>query len=208
MSNMDFFQIGALKVFAELGQLIEEDERNQIKFMDLPVDIIQNNIACHLLKDKTINKIFHNNVDNELKFLLFGNNIELPYMNLNNRGNKIEVKNDELIKYVNYILKQKNINKVVKNISVSFYERESKGKSCFSWIEKTINLLDKENKLIAWINEVYTFGIMNIRTTFLKLVIRQEDKDIVQTIKKENIVNECNSIHNYISECIQNYYSD
>ena len=26
MSNIDFFQIGALKVFAELGQLIEEDE--------------------------------------------------------------------------------------------------------------------------------------------------------------------------------------
>ena len=49
---------------------------------------------------------------------------------------------------------------------------------------------------------------MNIRTTYLKLVIRQQDKDIVQTIKKENIVNECNSIHNYISECIQNYYSD
>jgi hypothetical protein len=59
MSNMDFFQIGALKVFAELGQLIEEDERNQIKFMDLPIDIIQNNIVCHLQKDKTINKIFY-----------------------------------------------------------------------------------------------------------------------------------------------------
>ena len=68
MSNIDFFQIGALKVFAELGQLIEEDEKKQIKFMDLPVDIIQNNIACHLLKDKTINKIFHNIVDNELNF--------------------------------------------------------------------------------------------------------------------------------------------
>ena len=146
--------------------------------------------------------------DNELKYILFGKNIELPYMNLNNMDNEIEVKNDELIKYVNYILKQKNINKVVKNISVSFYERRAKGKSCLTWIEKTINLMGKENKLIAWINEVYTFGIMNIRTTFLKLVIRQEDKDIVQTIKKENIVNECNSIHNYISECIQNYYSD
>ena len=206
MSNMDFFQIGALKVFAELGQLIEEDEKKQFKFMDLPSDIIQNNIACHLLKDKTINKIFHNNVDNELKFLLFGNNIELPYMNLNNRGNKIEVKNDELIKYVNYILKQKGINKVVKNISVDFHERT--GKKCFTWIEQTIDLLDNENNSIAYINEVCTFGIMNIRTTYLKLVIRQEDKDIVQTIKKENIVNECYSIHNYISECIQNYYSD
>ena len=32
MSNMDFFQIGALKVFAELGQLIEEDEKKASKF--------------------------------------------------------------------------------------------------------------------------------------------------------------------------------
>jgi tRNA U34 5-carboxymethylaminomethyl modifying GTPase MnmE/TrmE len=208
MSNIDFFQIGALKVFAELGQLIEEDESNQIKFMDLPTDIIQINISKYLLEDKQINKIFHNQEDNELKFILFGNNIELPYMNLNNRGNKIEVKNDELLKYVNYILKQKGINKVVKNISVEFHERQSNSKNCFSWIEKTINLLDKENNSIAWINEVSTFGIMNIRTTYLKLVIKQEDKDIVQTIKKENIINECYSIHNYISECIQNYYSD
>jgi dihydroneopterin aldolase len=206
MSNMDFFQIGALKVFADIGALIEEDEKNQIKFMDLPTDIIQINISKYLLEDKQINKIFHNQEDNELKFILFGNNIELPYMNLNNRGNKIEVKNDELLKYVNYILKQKGINKVVKNISVDFHERT--GKKCFTWIEQTINLLDKENKLVAWINEVTTFGIMNIRTTYLKLVIKQEDKDIVQTIKKENIVNECYSIHNYISECIQNYYSD
>ncbi len=140
MSNIDFYQIGALKVFAHIGALIEEDDRNQIKFIDLPADIIQNNISKYLLEDKQINKIFHNQEDNELKLILFGNNIELPYMNLNNRGNKIEVKNDELLKYVNYILKQKGINKVVKNISVDFHERQSKGKNCFSWIEKTINL--------------------------------------------------------------------
>ena len=41
MSNMDFFQIGALKVFAELGQLIEEDERNKTKFSDIPSDIMK-----------------------------------------------------------------------------------------------------------------------------------------------------------------------
>ena len=41
MSNIDFFQIGALKVFAELGQLIEEDERNKIKFSDIPTDIMK-----------------------------------------------------------------------------------------------------------------------------------------------------------------------
>ena len=55
MSNIDFFHIGALKVFAELGQLIEEDK---IKFVDLPIDIIQNNIFNHLKTDKTINKYF------------------------------------------------------------------------------------------------------------------------------------------------------
>jgi hypothetical protein len=54
MSNIDFFQIGALKVFAELGQLIEEDEKNQVKFIDLPIDMIQNNILNHLKKDKLL----------------------------------------------------------------------------------------------------------------------------------------------------------
>ena len=35
MSNIDFFQIGALKVFAELGQLIEEDDMR----MDAPASL-------------------------------------------------------------------------------------------------------------------------------------------------------------------------
>jgi len=122
---MDYYQIGALKVFADLGALIEEDEKNKIKFIDLPTDIIQNNISKYLLEDKQINKIFHNKEDilalegsparrentrvrdNELKYILFGKNIELPYMNIYSIENKMEVKNDELIKYVNYILKQK-----------------------------------------------------------------------------------------------------
>ncbi len=52
---MDFYKIGALKVFAELGALIEGDE---IKFMDLPIDVIQNNIACYLLEDKLLMKYF------------------------------------------------------------------------------------------------------------------------------------------------------
>ena len=178
------------------------------------------------MKDKTINKIFHEHDDilalegsparrentrvrdNELKYILFGKNIELPYMNIYSIENKMEVKNDELMKYVNYILKQKNINKTVKKIDVTFYEKHAKGKSCFTWIEKIINLRDKENKLIAWINEVNTFGILNQRNTYLSLVLKQEDKNISQTIKKENIIHECYNIHNYISECINKYYSD
>ena len=39
MSNIDFFQIGA--VFAELGQLIEEDEGKRTKFTDIPSDIMK-----------------------------------------------------------------------------------------------------------------------------------------------------------------------
>ena len=52
---MDFYKIGALKVFADLGALIEEDE---IKFMDLPIDIIQNNIFNHLKLIKLLIKYF------------------------------------------------------------------------------------------------------------------------------------------------------
>ena len=64
---MDFYKIGALKVFADLGALIEEDK---IKFMDLPIYIIQNNIFNHLKTDKTINKIFYVKDDYYLQNLL------------------------------------------------------------------------------------------------------------------------------------------
>ena len=60
MSNMDFFQIGALKVFAELGQLIEEDERNKTKFTDIPTDIMK------IIKNHVTN--FKDN-EEEYKFL-------------------------------------------------------------------------------------------------------------------------------------------
>ena len=72
MSDIDFFHIGALKVFAELGQLIEEDKKTQIKFMDLPSDIIYNNITKYLLEDKQINKIFNEKDDYYLQMLLLG----------------------------------------------------------------------------------------------------------------------------------------
>ncbi len=37
----DLYKIGALKVFADIGALIEEDERNKFFFTDLPTDIIK-----------------------------------------------------------------------------------------------------------------------------------------------------------------------
>ena len=80
---MDFYKIGALKVFADLGALIEEDESKQIKFMDLPTYIIQNNISKYLLEDKQINKIFHEKDDYYLLNILFGDIPNLKYINPN-----------------------------------------------------------------------------------------------------------------------------
>ena len=80
MSDMDFSQIAALKVFAELGALIEEDESKQIKFMDLPVDIIQNNILKYLQKDKSINRIFYDKDDYYLQNLLCGKLEKMNYI--------------------------------------------------------------------------------------------------------------------------------
>ena len=70
---MDFYKIGALKVFVDLGALIEEDEKNQIKFMDLPTDIIQNNILNHLKTDKTINRLFYDKDDYYLQIYYLEN---------------------------------------------------------------------------------------------------------------------------------------
>ena len=80
MSNIDFFEIGALKVFAELGALIEEDSQKEIKFMNLPIDIIQNNILNHLKKNKTINKIFYDKDDYYLQNLLCGKLEQMNYI--------------------------------------------------------------------------------------------------------------------------------
>ena len=77
---MDFYKIGALKVFAELGALIEEDSQKEIKFMNLPIDIIQNNILNHLKKDKTINKIFYDKDDYYLQNLLCGKLEKMNYI--------------------------------------------------------------------------------------------------------------------------------
>ena len=59
---MDFYKIAALKVFSELGQLIEDDEKKQVTqttILDLPTDILHNQISKYLLKDKSIDKIFN-----------------------------------------------------------------------------------------------------------------------------------------------------
>jgi len=57
---MDFYKIGALKVFADLGSLIAEDEKNRVKFTDIPTDIMK------IIKNHVTN--FKDN-EEEYKFL-------------------------------------------------------------------------------------------------------------------------------------------
>ena len=56
MSNMDFFQIGALKVFAELGQLIEEDEKKQVNLEPNSWNEYKTEINLEYIKDYINNK--------------------------------------------------------------------------------------------------------------------------------------------------------
>ena len=96
---MDFYQIGALKVFADLGALIDEDE---IKFMDLPIDIIQNNIFNHLKTDKTINKIFYDKDDYYLQNLLCGKLEKMDYIKTDEWDEfKTDLNLDPIKKFIN-----------------------------------------------------------------------------------------------------------
>ena len=57
MSNIDFFQIGALKVFAELGQLIEEDEKNDVTIAPNSWNEYKTEINLECIKDYINNNI-------------------------------------------------------------------------------------------------------------------------------------------------------
>ena len=90
-------------------------------FSDLPSDIIQVNISKHLLEDdkKTINKIFNEQEDNELKYLLFGEIKKLPYV-VRCDTNTYKIQNNVLKAYVNRILEGFKINEEVHSIIVNF----------------------------------------------------------------------------------------
>ena len=120
---MDFYQIGAMKVFSELGHLIEEDQKNQLKITSLNSDIMQK-IGSYLLEDKnkTIHKIFKNKPDDDLQVLLFGEVKDLTYVNIYSSDNEIDYKmNDKLKYYVNFILKAKGIKSTCQKMRVKFY---------------------------------------------------------------------------------------
>ena len=99
---MDFYKIGALKVFAELGALIEEDSQKEIKFMNLPIDIIQNNIFNHLKTDKTINKVFYDKDDYYLQNLLCGKLEKMDYIKTDEWGEfKTDLNLDPIKEFIN-----------------------------------------------------------------------------------------------------------
>jgi hypothetical protein len=120
---MDFYHIGAMKVFSQLGQLIEEDEHNQIKFSDLPIDIMQKIGSCLLEdKNKTIHKIFKDRKDDDLQVLLFGEVKDLTYVNIHDCHNEIDYEmNDKIKNYVNFVLKAKGIKNTCQKMRVKFY---------------------------------------------------------------------------------------
>lgn len=199
---MDFYQIGAMKVFSELGQLIEEDECNQIKLSDLNSDIMQK-IGSYLLEDKnkTIHKIFKNRPDDDLQVLLFGEVKDLTYVNIYNSDNEIDYQmNDKLKNYVNFILKAKGSKRNCEKMRVQFYIHTYKNPN-IQEIRVTINFYDKEDKQIASIKEVYHIGrgLMGTGGGYhCKLSYKLNDKWNEQGIQKNDIIKEYNDIRDQI----------
>ena len=190
---MDFYHIGAMKVFSQLGQLIEEDE---IKLSDLPIDIMQK-IGSYLLEDKNkkIHKIFKNRSDDDLQVLLFGEVKDLTYINIYSSDNKIDYPmNYKLLDYVNYILKVKGVKLTLEKMKINFYHHEYK---YMSEIKVIIEFYNKEDIQKAVIKEVYHIGHGIFGTgggyNFV-LSYRHDNKWNEQNIKKKDITDEYESI--------------
>ena len=134
---MDFYHIGAMKVFSQLGQLIEADE---VKLSDLPIDIMQK-IGSYLLQDpnKTVHKIFKNRPDDDLQVLLFG---EVKDLILYDEENRIGHYSHVLREYIKYILHVKGITTMLETMEVNFYD------TCSSIIVK-VKMRNKKKRSIS-----------------------------------------------------------
>ena len=206
---MDYYQIGAMKVFSELGHLIEEDEKNQLKITSLNSDIMQK-IGSYLLEDKnkTIHKIFKNRPDDDLQVLLFGEVKDLTYVNIYSSDNEIDYKmNDKLKNYVNFILKAKGIKSNCEKMRVQFYIHTFKNPN-IQERRVEINFYDKEERQIASIHEVYHIGrgLMGTGGGYHHKLMYKESDDHPwkkQGIQKNDIIKEYNNIQD---EIIKKYF--
>ena len=194
---MDYFKIGALKVFADIGALIEEDEKNQVKFTDLPTYIIQNNISKYLLEDKQINKIFNEKDDYYLLNLLFGYIPNLKFINPNTWNEyKTNINLDCIKNYINdnYKLSCNKI-KVVYRVS-----KQIKYEDCI------INFYHNENKL-CFINSLCRIEICIKKDE--KLYRKKDDRlyrnEYLQNKECQNTVEKLkNEIKEYVNQYKQN----
>jgi len=196
---MDFYQIGAMKVFSQLGQLIEADE---IKISDLPSEVMQQ-IGGYLLQDpnKKIHKIFKNRPDDNLQVLLFGEVKDLTYINIYSSDNEIDYPmNYKLLDYVNYILKVKGVKNTLEKMRVNFYVHTYKNPNIKD-AKLIIKFLNKQDKEIATIEQVYHIGgIMGVGGGYnYVLSYRHENKWNKQKIQKNDVIKEYNVIHDEIT---------
>ena len=204
---MDFYQIGAMKVFSQLGQLIEDDERNQIKLSDLPSEVMEQ-IGSYLLQDKNkkIHKIFKNRPDDDLQVLLFGEVKDLTYINIRDSDNKINYPmNYKLLDYVNYILKVKGVKLTLEKMKINFYHHTYKNPNIHE-AKVIIEFYNKEDIQKAVIKEVYHIGrgIMGTGGGYnYVLSYRHDNKWNEQNIKKKDITDEYESIK---EEIINKYF--
>jgi hypothetical protein len=198
---MNFYEIGAMNVFSQLGQLIEEDEKNQVKLTDLPPDVMSV-IGSYLLNDKhkTIHKIFKNKKDDDLQIKLFGEVKDLTYINIYDDNNEIDYEmNGKLKNYVNFVLKSKGIKQTCEKMKVNFYVYRYK----HYHPETNVNIVfcNKEDEEVAVIK--YTF--------YNSSRILSDNKHVYslsyfigngewkkQNIQKNDIIDEYNSIRKKI----------
>ena len=196
---MDFYHIGAMKVFSQLGQLIEADE---IKISDLHSEVMQQ-IGGYLLQDpnKKIHKIFKNRPDDNLQVLLFGEVKDLTYINIYSSDNEIDYPmNYKLLDYVNYILKVKGVKNTLEKMRVNFYVHTYKNPNIKD-VKLVIKFLNKQDKEIATIEQVYHIGgIMGVGGGYnYVLSYRHENKWNKQKIQKNDVIKEYNVIHDEIT---------
>ena len=197
-----------MKVFSELGQLIEEDEKNQLKITSLNSDIMEK-IGSYLLEDKnkTIHKIFKNRPDDDLQVLLFGEVKDLTYVNIYSSDNEIDYKmNDKLKNYVNFILKAKGIKSNCEKMRVQFYIHTFQNPN-ITERRVEINFYNKEERRIAAIHEVYHIGrgLLGTGGGYHHELMYKESDDHPwkkQGIQKNDIIKE----YNYIQDEIKKKY--
>ena len=178
---MDFYQIGAMKVFSQLGQLIEADE---VKLSDLPNDIMQK-IGSHLLQDpnKTVHKIFKNRPDDDLQVLLFG---ELKDLILYDEDNRTGHYSHVLKEYIQYVLHVKGMTTKLETMEVNFYD------TCSSIIVK-VKMRNKKKEVLAVIETVNSYGKIK---HLLKYKLKNEWME--QNINKKEVIDEYESIREQV----------